>query len=139
MKMHVTKFRIAIFCAVTLAYPIFVMTYVWSHVLSSSLPGGRHGPLDAYRHTLASAIVSYTLSPIAVELITAIREREEKRSSIMDRHNNMRGADIGNQARAFSDLEKMVAESVRSGTINATNKDQTTWLPKEDWRAGKLW
>jgi hypothetical protein len=139
MKLRVTKFRIAIFCAVALAYPTFVMTYVWSHVLSSELPGGRHGPLDAYRHTLASAVVSYTLSPIAVEVVTAIMEREEKRSSIMDRHNNRHGADIGSQAHSFSDLEKLVAESVRSGAINATNKDQTTWLPKENWRAGKLW
>lgn len=120
-------------------YPSIVLAYAWTHVLQSDLPGGRHGPLDAYRHTLASALVAYTVGTPAVELVTQIMERSNKRSSVMDRHNNRLGAKIGATAQSLSAIEPAVAASVANGQINSTNANQTTWLPQEDWRQGKLW
>ena len=43
------------------------------------------------RHTLASAVVSYTLHPRAVELVTRLMESKGKNSNTMDRHNNRIG------------------------------------------------
>ncbi|WFC43144.1 hypothetical protein [Pseudoxanthomonas sp. SE1] len=100
------------------AYPAFVLTYTWSHVLQSPLPGGRHGPLDAYRHTLASAVVAYTLDARAVGLVNGVMERRGRRSNAMDIHNNLIGARIGARAMRFSDIEPMVARSVASGSID---------------------
>jgi hypothetical protein len=121
------------------SYPILVLAFTWGHVLTSDLPGGRHGPLDAYRHTLASAFVSYTSHPQAVHLVTRVMESSEKRSSIMDRHNNAIGARIGTLAQSISEIEPAVSASIAAGEINSTNPLQSTWLPKEDWRQGKLW
>ncbi|MBS7806497.1 hypothetical protein [Variovorax sp. PCZ-1] len=121
------------------SYPTVVLAYTWSHVLSSDLPGGRHGPLDAYRHTLASAFVGCTLGSQAVELVTQVMESSSKRSSIMDRHNNRLGARIGAACDSISNIEPKVAASIAQGQINATHPNQSTWLPPEDWRQGKLW
>lgn len=121
------------------AYPAFVLTYTWSHVLQSPLPGGRHGPLDAYRHTLASAVVAYTLDARAVGLVNGVMERRGRRSNAMDIHNNLIGARIGARAMRFSDIEPMVARSVASGSIDAASTDQTTWLPQSDWKEGFAW
>jgi hypothetical protein len=121
------------------SYPTIVLAYTWSHVLSSDLLGGRHGPLDAYRHTMASAFVGYTLGSQAVELVTQVVEGNSKRSSVMDRHNNRIGARIGAACDTLSKIEPMAAASIAQGQINATNNNQTTWLPPEDWRQGKLW
>ena len=121
------------------SYPTIALAYTWSHVLSSDLPGGRHGPLDAYRHTMARAFVGYTLGSQAVELVTKVMESSGKRSSIMDRHNNRLGAQIGESCDSLSKIEPMVAASIAQGQINTTNPHQSTWLPPEDWRQGKLW
>ena len=114
------------------AYPAFVLGYTWTHVSSASFPGGRHGPLDAYRHTLASAVVAFTLSPRAVEWITIAMESNAKRSSAMDRHNNRIGAMVGSQARSFADLQPAVHALVRQGAVEATDRGQITWLPPAD-------
>jgi hypothetical protein len=121
------------------SYPAAVLAFTWGHVFSSDLLGGRHGPLDAYRHTLASAFVSYTLHPQAVQWVTQLMEGNEKRSSIMDRHNNANGARIGGSVQSISEIEPAVWASIAGGQINSTNPQQSTWLPKEDWRQGKLW
>jgi hypothetical protein len=121
------------------AYPTFVLTYTWSHVLRSPLPGGRHGPLDAYRHTLASAVVAHTLDPRVIDLVNAVMERQGRRSNAMDIHNNLIGAGIGSRAARFSDIEPMVARSVAAGRIDAPSPDQTIWLPPEDWKEGFAW
>jgi hypothetical protein len=120
-------------------YPVWVLGYVWVQVLNSPLDGGRNGPLDAYRHTLASAVVSFTLSPIAVQCVTAVMERGDKPSNLMDRHNNRIGAAIGSSADSFFDIEKTVAQSVRNGVVHSHSANQTTWLPKKDWLPGKFW
>ncbi|KRA41948.1 hypothetical protein [Pseudoxanthomonas sp. Root630] len=131
--------RLVLAALLLAAYPAFVLIYTWSHVLQSPLPGGRHGPLDAYRHTLASAVVAYTLDPRAIDLVNGVMERRGKRSNQMDIHNNLIGAGIGSRATRFSDIEPMVARSVVAGQIDASSPDQTTWLPQSDWKEGFAW
>ena len=87
--------RLALLALVLATYPTFVLTYTGSHVLQSPLPGGRHGPLDAYRHTLASAVVAYTFDARAIDLVNGVMERRGRRSNAMDIHNNLIGAGIG--------------------------------------------
>jgi hypothetical protein len=120
-------------------YPCFVLIYTWSCVFQSNLEGGRHGPLDAYRHTLASAVVSYTLGEWAVDLITKVMESGGKDSNSMDSHNNRIGAHIGASSKSFADLEPSVRKIVLDGAVNSTATNQTTWLPKEKWRTGRAW
>jgi hypothetical protein len=121
------------------AYPAFVLGYTWSHVARSNLPGGRHGPLDAYRHTLASAVVAFTLSPRAVEWVTSAMERRSTDANLMDRHNNRIGAAIGMRAHSFSEIEPAVQAQVQGGAIDARDAGQVTWLPPERWRRSLLW
>ena len=120
-------------------YPLSVLTYTWTCVFRSDLEGGRHGPLDAYRHALASAVVPYTLHERAVDLITTLMESRGKDSNKMDRHNNSIGAQFGASSKSFHDLEPAVRQSVLNGTINSTNANQITWLPKEKWRRARIW
>ena len=120
-------------------YPLSVLTYTWTCVFRSDLEGGRHGPLDAYRHALASAVVPYTLHERAVDLITTLMESRGKDSNKMDRHNNRIGAQIGASSKSFHDLEPAVRQSVQNGTINSTNANQITWLPTEKWRRARIW
>jgi hypothetical protein len=131
--------RLMLAALIVAAYPASVLTYTWSHVLQSPLPGGRHGPLDAYRHTLASAIVAYTLDARAVHLVNGVMERRGKRANTMDIHNNLIGAGIGSRATRFADIEPMVARRVASGCIDAASPDQTTWLPQSAWKEGFAW
>jgi hypothetical protein len=131
--------RIAAAVLLISAYPAFIVGYTWSHVVRANLPGGRHGPLDAYLHTLASAVVSFTLGPRVVRWATAILERGRKRSNLMDQHNNRIGAAIGARVAAFSEIEPAVRAEVLRGTIHAADPMQVTWLPPERWRAGRLW
>jgi hypothetical protein len=115
------------------------MVFTWSHVLKSDLKGGRHGQLDAYRHALASATVSYTLGEWAVNVTTWIFESGEKDSNKMDIHNNRIGAQLGAKAESFADIEPAVHRSVLSGTDSSVNSDQIAWLSSNRWRDGKLW
>jgi hypothetical protein len=130
------------FCALALvlcAYPAFVLGYTWSCVFKSDFQGGRHGPLDAYRHALASSVVSYTLGRSAVDLVTTLCESGGRRSNRMDSHNNRIGATIGLRSRSFFDLEPSVRRFVLKGTVNSTNTDQITWLPEKEWRNARIW
>ena len=120
-------------------YPAFVLGYAWGHVLSSDLRGGRHGPLDAYRHALASSVVAYTLNASAVELVTVLFESRGKDSNAMDRHNNRIGARIGTRAQAFRELEPRVRQAVSDGCAETAAPDQITWLPENKWRDGWIW
>ena len=131
--------RVLIGAVVASIYPVCVLGYTWTHVLRSDLPGGRHGPLDAYRHTLASAVVGYTLGPRAVAAVTAVMEFRDKPSSYMDRHNNRIGADIGVQAASLNEIEPAVRERVLRGDVLTNNPQQTQWLPPAAWRPGKIW
>jgi hypothetical protein len=81
--------------AVLAAYPAFVLGTVYTVTLRSELPGGRNGPRDAYRHSLASAVVAYTGWPAWVDWVTALTEGEAQRASRrMDAHNNRIAARI---------------------------------------------
>ena len=131
--------RAAIVALLIGVYPAFVLGYTWSHVLRSELPGGSNGPLDAYRHTLASAVVAYTLNERAVEWATLILEMSDTEGNRMDRHNNRIGAKIGARARSFSEVEPAVAAQVAKGAVDSYSGEQVTWLPRERWRRGRLW
>ncbi|MBK8811790.1 MAG: hypothetical protein IPN69_13800 [Acidobacteria bacterium] len=120
-------------------YPIFVLAFTWWHVSQSDLPGGRNGPLDAYRHSLASAVVGHTLSPKAVDWVTRLMEISDTAPNEMDRHNNLIGAELGTRAESFSKIEPQVRQLVLAGQVNATDQDRIRWLPKESWEDGWLW
>lgn len=121
------------------SYPLGLVSLVWWHVFKSDLPGGRNGPLDAYRHTLASAYASYSLSPKAVQVVTYVMESSDKAASRMDAHNNLIGASIGDLATDFKSIEQIVVEQVRWGTFMPAEEDQTEWLPVNEWGDSRLW
>ena len=131
--------RFGVLALLLCIYPICVLAFTWGHILKSNFKGGRHGQLDAYRHALASATVSYTLGNWAVDFTTWIFESNSKDSNKMDIHNNRIGANLGSLARSFHDIEPAVCQSVMHGTVYAIDPDQITWLPPTKWREGKLW
>ena len=107
MKKKQRRLRhLLVLTVILFGYPAFVIGYTWIHVLGSDLEGGRHGPIDAYRHALASAVVSHTLGDWAVELVTTVFESSGKDTNQMDRKNNMIGAAIGIGTCSFGNLEK---------------------------------
>lgn len=120
-------------------YPLFIMIYTVSHVNQSDLEGGGNGPLDAYRHTLASAVVTYTLGEWAVNITSYFMESEKSVTAEMDRHNNHIGAKIGSHAKSFKDIEPTVRQHVLEGACFSMKDEQTTWLPKSYWRKRLLW
>ena len=131
--------RLGALAVILSIYPLFVLIYTWTCVFRSDLEGGRHGPLDAYRHALASAVVSYTSDRRAVEFITRVMESKGKDSNKMDIRNNRVGAQIGATSRSFRNLEPAVRRCVLGGSVNSADTNQITWLPKEKWRDGRLW
>jgi hypothetical protein len=120
--------------AVAAAYPAAVLSYVYWVTMTSNLPGGRHGPQDAYRHALASAVVAYTLSPRVVDWVTAVMEPSDDPGDLMDRHNNFVGASIGASAASFAEIRPEVERRVHAGRVNARDPERITWLPPSEWR-----
>lgn len=118
------------------AYPGFVFATVYAHWFVANLPGGRNGPGDAYRHTLASATVAYTGSSRWVEWVTVVMEHGGKGndSRAMDAHNNRIGARIGSQASDWRQMQADVMTAIEHGTVNADDEQQITWLPSERWQ-----
>lgn len=140
MKRRNSLSRLLFASAILIAtYPACILVYSWFHVLKSDFEGGRHGQLDAYRHALASATVSYTLGEWAVNLTTVMLECAGKDSGKMDIHNNRIGADIGSKASSFREIEPTVREAVMNGAVDATRSDQITWLAASKWRDGRFW
>ncbi len=125
--------------AISAIYPAVVLIYVWYHCFISDFQGGKNGQLDAYRHTLASAVVAYTSSPKVVSLFTAVTEFGDEPDNQMDRHNNSLGAELGYQTKVFSQINPLVIQHVNSGTENATNGSQITWLAKSFWEKSLFW
>jgi hypothetical protein len=117
------------------AYPAFVLGTVCAQWFRADLPGGRNGPSDAYRHSLASATVAYTTSPRLVALVTRVMEDDGLGSPMraMDAHNNRIGARIGAGAESWGQMQAEVLRAVQAGDINASDEDQITWLPREWW------
>ena len=118
------------------SYPAFVLGTVYAETSRSDLPGGRHGPKDAYRHSLASATVAYTGSPRWVEWVTAVMESGGRGDDAraMDAHNNRLGARIGAEAGSWTQMQADVLAAVRAGAVTAESQDRITWLPPERWR-----
>nr|WP_242525164.1 hypothetical protein [Lysobacter changpingensis] len=118
------------------AYPAFVMVATYSQFFAAGLPGGRNGPADAYRHSLASAIVAYTLSPRCVDIVTKVMERDGQGNAAraMDAHNNRLGARIGAAADSWTAMQQAVLAAVNEGAIDARSPDQITWLAPDAWQ-----
>ena len=118
------------------AYPLFVLVAVYAQWLGAGLPGGRNGPADAYRHSLASAVVAYTLSPRCVDWVTAVMERDGRgnASRAMDAHNNRIGARIGAAAPSWAAMQREVRAAVDHGAIDARSSDQITWRAPAAWQ-----
>ncbi len=126
--------------ALLAAYPGFVLGVTYTITLRSGFAGGRHGPCDAYRHCLASAIVAWTLSPRVVEWVTAVMEGDDAGTSHrMDAHNNRVGVRLAASAADWSSLLRAVRGAVdRGGLLDASSSpalDRVVWLPVERWRA----
>lgn len=120
-------------------YVVLVLGFVWWHCYKSPLVAGANGPLDAYRHTFASAVVSYTTSPVAVKLVSRVMERKDSPANLMDQHNNAIGMRIGQQVKTLDEIDAVVIARVKNGTEGATDPEQITWLPKKYWGRGFLW
>ncbi|MCC8535921.1 hypothetical protein ACDH70_02265 [Xanthomonas axonopodis pv. poinsettiicola] len=131
------RWRVIVLAALVLAaYPAFVLIAVYAQWLGAGLAGGRNGPADAYRHSLASAIVAYTLSPRCVDLVTAMMERggQGNASRAMDAHNNAIGARIGAAAPSWAAMQREVRAAVDHGAIDARSPDQITWRAPAAWQ-----
>ena len=117
-------------------YPALVLASVYVTTAQSDLPGGRHGPRDAYRHSLASATVAYTGSPRWVAWVTTAMEHDGRGDAAraMDAHNNMLGARIGAAATSWRGMRAAVLAAVRAGEVDAQDPDRITWLPPSRWR-----
>lgn len=129
--------RLLVLAVLVLAvYPAFVLVAVYRPWFDANLPGGRNGPADAYRHSLASAIVAYTLSPRCVDWVTAIMERDGQgnASRAMDAHNNRIGARLGAAAPSWAAMQRDVRAAVDHGAIDAVSPDQITWLAPAAWQ-----
>ena len=120
-------------------YPAFILSYIWMQCFKSDFTGGKNGQLDAYRHTLASAVVAYTLSPKAVLVVTTIMERKGNIANLMDQHNNALGSEIGVDAKSLHELNSKVIDHIQHGAVNTSNRTQTTWLPKYFWGKSFFW
>ena len=118
------------------AYPTFVLANVYWKFFQADLPGGRNGPADAYRHSLASAIVAYTLSPRCVDWVTGVMESDglSNASGAMDAHNNRIGARLGAAAPSWAAMQRDVRAAVEHGAVNAASTDQITWLAPTAWQ-----
>ncbi len=120
-------------------YSASVLYFVYTNVWSSGLKGGGNGPADAYRHSLASALVAHTLSPKVVDLVTEIMENQGEDDPLhaMDRHNNRLGAEIGASIplswHSVEEVNQVIRKKVDNGNINATDPNQIRFLPKNYW------
>ncbi len=127
------------FLLLPLLYSGWILQQVYSAVWSSDLPGGGNGPADAYRHSLASALVAHTLSPRVIDVVTALMERTDAPPDQMDRHNNHLGAQIGAQAPSLAATRARIRAAVTAGQVNATRADQITWLPPDVWQNDRFY
>ncbi len=127
---------LAVLALLSAAYPAFVLATVYTTTLRSDLPGGRHGPKDAYRHSLASAVVAYTGSPAWVRWATLAMEGDGRGDAAraMDIHNNRIGARIGAEAESWDAMHRAVLAAVQAGEIDAKEDTRITWLPPQRWQ-----
>lgn len=130
--------------AFALAVVALALSFAWALLLSpfyaaaflTGLPGMRGGPQDAFRHTLASAVVSRFISPAAVDWVTDATESGRTRNSRMDRHNNRIGRELGLRGGSATQLYGRVREQVAAGRADSDDPAVTTWLPEKNWTVG---
>ncbi len=120
-------------------YSAFLLSFVWWHCYTSGLQHGKNGPLDAYRHTLASAVLAYSISPKVVYLASTIMENKNQPANLMDKHNNKIGAQIGAHSSSLKAINIAVTAKIAHGCVNAKSTTQTTWLPQQYWRERLFW
>jgi hypothetical protein len=120
-------------------YPLAVLGFTWSKVALTDLEGGRNGPRDAYRHSLSSALVAYTLGEWAVRAVTTVMESRGTPSNLMDVHNNRVGMKLGASARSLWEIEPLIQNAVRNGSEHSTDQSQITWLAREKWGRNWAW
>lgn len=135
-RLEITKIRVFWIMLLPIIYTTLVLSYVWWQCFTSPWPSGKNGQLDAYRHTLASAVVAYTSSPKVVQWVTHLMEHKGNAANLMDQHNNRIGANTANSLNA---LNHAVNVQISQGTVNANSTTQTTWLPQTDWGESLLW
>ena len=131
--------RLAVLLIVLAVYPAGLLGYVWYHCWSTGLEGGKKGPLDAYRHTLSSAMLAYITTPSAVGFVTRVMEFRDRPTYLMDRHNNAISAEIGEHAHSLDEIEPLVRARIKAGTIDARTDTQATRLPPQQWRTSFFW
>lgn len=117
-------------------YPAFVLGTVYWATSHSDLPGGRHGPKDAYRHSLASATVAFTGAARWVDWVTVVMEGNGRGDAAraMDVRNNRIGARIGAHAASWKEMNAAVLQAVQAGGVAVEDEDRITWLPPERWQ-----
>ncbi|MBS9779197.1 MAG: hypothetical protein KGV51_01085 [Moraxellaceae bacterium] len=126
-------------------YSASLLFFVYTNVWNSGLKGGSNGYADAYRHSLASALVAHTLSPKAVIFVTEIMENQgaDDASHIMDRHNNRLGAKIGASIPlswgSVEQVNQVIRNKVDNGKINTTDPNQIRIMPKNYWRDNRYY
>ena len=114
--------------------PLSLIAFAFWESHQSGLPGRRGGPQDAYRHVVASALLAYFVSPRAVEIATAFLERNQGGThEAMDQKNNRIGAQLGERSRSLDLLRADARKLVAAGAVDATDKSQVTWLPRDRW------
>lgn len=133
------EFGLKLVVALAFLYVVLVLGFVWWRCYKSPLKAGANGPLDAYRHTFASAVVTYTTSPKIVQLVSDVMERKNRPANLMDKHNNAIGMRIGLQVKSLDEIHTRVMEQVEKGAVDATDVDQTRWMPPRFWGPGFLW
>lgn len=128
--------RVLLLAMLLALYPAFVFGTVYWATSHSDLPGGRHGPKDAYRHTLASATVAFTGSARWVDWVTVVMEGDGHGdvARAMDVRNNRIGARIGAEAESWNEMNAAVLQAVQAGGVAVEDEDRITWLPRELWR-----
>lgn len=114
--------------------PIIVVFFLYRLAMATELPGRKGGPQDAFRHTYSTALTSRYLSPLVVELVTFMCERDPTNHfDQMDIHNNKIGSRIGSDE---GELYETVMKRVNAGQVNATDNSVITWLPEKEWDNG---
>jgi hypothetical protein len=114
--------------------PIIVVFFLYRLAMATELPGRKGGPQDAFRHTYSTALTSRYISPLVVEFVTFICERDPANHfDQMDIHNNKIGSRIG---LGEGDLYETVMKQVNEGQVNAIDNNVITWLPEKKWDNG---
>lgn len=132
IKLLLTKKKY-LFVFLLLISPFFMfIATMHGLAFNSGLSGYRGGPMDAFRHSLASAYVARYVGKWAVVTFTDFTERNHSsKYDVMDMHNNNVGVLIGTSDT--KDIYDEVKLRVSRGKINSQEAHVITWLPENKW------